>query len=210
MLRHFGSTLVLALALALSGCGHSQKIVEHPTRVQTVLKRTVHADTAFTPWEREAIADAVQKLNYQTNGLIEITIVYDLDWDNGPVSEIARMESYHQMVRIKSDAPRVDRMDGDRKDGLYTQGFCVVDFEMLVNPTKVFLIWDRLIFSKEMYTHVALHELLHSVGMKHVDDEMAVMYYKSKRPPQLCMNMTDAKELCRTYRCDPRELNYCE
>lgn len=203
------SVAVVAIAL-LPACTSTLKVVEHPAKVLTVVRRTVHADTVFNTWERAAIADAVGRLNLQTNGLIELSVVYDLDWENGSVSDIVRLEGYHQLVRIKSDAPIVGKMDGDRKDGLMTQGYCKVDFEFLLNPTKIYIIYDRLTYSSEMYVHVVFHEFLHSFGMQHVTDSASVMYFKSSHTPQLCMNMTDAKELCRVYHCEPTDLNYCE
>jgi len=212
--RFFGSFLFsvcLAISLCGPGCYVAPKIIEHPAKVLTRVVRVYHADTAFNAWERKIIQDSLDRINIQSNGLLELSVVYDLDWDHGPVSELARMEGLHQIVKLPSSAPIVSTMDGDRKDHNYTQGYARVDFNFPSRPTKVYIIFDRVMYSREMYEHVVIHELLHSVGVPHVNDVKAVMNPVSDRAhPQLCMNLNDAKALCKVYHCDAEDLNYCE
>lgn len=71
------------------------------------------------------------------------------------------------------------------------------------------LVEDRLT-DDELYVHVAMHEILHMVGLDHVKTESSIMFEVTNLTYQAtCMDKYDARELCRLLRCDPERLHYC-
>lgn len=211
-LKRFFSCVFVGFLL-VSSCAREHRpttLYINPPLQASVYKKTFHADTAFLPWERAEIDRAARRLNLQANGIVTVEIVYDLNWETGPVTDLDTFEhTSDQIVKIHSSTPLVKAMDSRIVKDTITVGYCKVNFDDPTVPTKVYLIHDRL--NGNIYMHVALHEMLHALWMHHVPDEYAVMYWKTEGPaPAECMNTTDMKEFCRVFKCDPRSLNFCD
>lgn len=56
-------------------------------------------------------------------------------------------------------------------------------------------------WSEERFYTVALHEIGHFLGLKHIDVPGAIMYY---RAGSMCITEFDARQLCDIYNCQPK------
>ena len=73
----------------------------------------------------------------------------------------------------------------------------------------MFLVGDRL-SDEEMFIHVAMHEMLHVIGMDHSKTAESVMYFATNDQQHVvCMDRTDAESFCALVGCQAERLNYC-
>lgn len=208
--RLFSFLFVVFIFLSACSRGPQQIFPKHPLVTQKVTK-VFHGDTAFTLEEREDIQRGVDIINFQANGLMSVTVIFDLNWDSGTIESLNVMEkTSDQIVKISKEAPLVVVMDTQSPKGSFAIGYCKVDFDRPWMKTKVYIIWDR-IFGRDSFVQVVMHEILHAFRLHHVSDRSALMHWSTnQKAPTLCLNESDMKELCRIYNCNPSHLNMCE
>jgi hypothetical protein len=114
-----------------------------------VLERTLFLDWSFTPTEKVAIRDAAERLNEQTDGRIRF-------WFDGiPDAYLYRVHEHDDCV---------DDADAHFQSQVYA---------WKTGSTIRFVI-ERLPSSHAL-THTAMHELLHVLGVWHVQEPDAIM-----------------------------------
>ena len=205
------SCLFVSVVL-LSACAPKAPVIRNqPNPVTLRIKKTFHADTSFSPQEREDITKAIDILNRQANGFILVDVVFDLNWDSGAIEDLEDMEkNADQIVKMPHDSQLVLKMDVRNDPGVHTLGYCKVTWGQPWIPVKVYIIYDRLT-NRKAFVHVVLHEILHAVQVHHVNDADAIMFHSTNQnDPVMCMNMSDMTELCRVWHCDPTTLNFCD
>lgn len=191
-------------AFLLAGCA-SAPSVPRPVVTHDAPRLTMqfHGDTDFTPQERGVVADAIAALEYQTAGLYRLGVVYDLDFH----ADITKWKGTPWLVRAESTYPWVELV-GMYKDG---QILGITLVEPGVAP-QVYLVADLLV-RPVMLRHVAMHELLHAVGLEDLGPAGSVMSgaacLVSPCEPATCMTPADQAEFCRVARCAVAELNGC-
>lgn len=203
---------LFAGTLLLSACASRDPVIHNqPERVALKMMKTYHADTGFSPQEREDILRAAETINHQANGFVYINVVFDLNWETGTIEELDNMEkNANQILKVPHDASIVVSMDQRGAANTVTLGYCKVVWGQPWIPVKIYIIYDRLI-SRDSYVHVVMHEMLHGIQMHHISDEDAVMFWRTNQgDPSLCMNMADMSELCRAWGCNPTSLNFCD
>lgn len=173
----------------------------------------MHGDVDFGKGERQAIEQAVANLARDTNGKLQIDLVWDLDFKDMVSLDRAHRGSDWVLIR----------KDGDpTQDPAIGQLVGITSAEARV----VALFYDRLTTERE-WVHTSMHELLHAAGASHVctiemvgfpgcgtydDDDVAMTsilfpMYDTNAPT--CMSRADAAEFCRAAKCSVSELNYC-
>lgn len=209
--RNLASGVFVAFIM-LSACSSAPSVkfprdLAFPVHVSKVF----HADTSFNESERGVLNAVIAQINTQTNGVANLEIQFDLDWKEGPVEDLENMErNANQIVKIGSGAPIVSLMDNASSSHAVTLGYCKVNFDVPRALTKVYIIYDRINNTSALF-HVAMHEILHSLRMKHVKDSNSIMFSTTaQQNVSLCMNYTDMKEFCRVNRCNADLLGYCE
>jgi len=168
--------LLLIFLVFLLGC-----TAQKPLRYVPRPELTIHADTAFTPEEREVIQSASMELVSQIG--VRVDVIYDLD--------LRKPERTFRLVRVLSVNPATAEMDKFFQAEVYgwTHPFIV---------PRAYIVVDRL-ESEGFARHVVLHELLHVLGCQHVDDPSAVLYGITNRQHMaVVLTEADRAELLRT------------
>lgn len=179
-------------------------VVPTPRAVHVVphVRMEVHADTAFTPRERKAIFTARDRMFEQTSGFLDFTVIFDLDFDS--ISSLREHSGHNTLVRVDSSAPDLEKS---------TIGYCMVNFKDLDfnNPTKAALVYDRLP-TDDAWVHVAMHEMMHMVRLRHVGVSKSIMYASTPVVGSnivTCMTERDMVELCAVHGCDLAAMKPC-
>ncbi len=148
----------------------------------------IKADALLGPRERLLIQRAISRLEYQTNGMANVTIVYTPTVED---MNLLRIESWYSQVGVLDK-----RFNGSVYGFTYLTG-------------RMFLVDDRL-KDDDVFIHVAMHEILHHMGCDHLDSPTSVMYLVTNAEQHVtCMDRADAGEFCRVVGCDAERLNYC-
>lgn len=195
------SWLVLALCL-LTAC--SSTPAKHPSHYTSQVRMTIHADTSFTPHERELIMTAVETMRDQTFDFVEITMIFDLDFDS--MDSLKQNKNSNTLVRLlSSNAKGIENN---------TLGYCTTNFDDLdfVHTARAALIYDRLPGDK-VWIHVAMHEMLHMIRLQHIPAPQTIMYATTPVVGNdiiTCMTPQDMQELCLTHGCNPAVTKPCK
>jgi hypothetical protein len=168
-----------------------------------------HGDTRFSKKERELIVRAIENINTQTNGVVFLGVVFDLDWEN--IDTLKTRSRDEMIVQMRADSTTVEKKDHEMPKGNIVLGWCDVEWEDPTYATRVFLVVDRL-ETEQKYTHVVMHELMHSLRMQHISGKKySVLYWQTTgESPSTCFSYYDAEELCRVHHCKVEEISYCE
>lgn len=116
---------------------------------------TLRASSDFTAPERTAFDAAADALDVQSEGRIRIKIVYSV------VTAWGHKVVIHKRSSLDADVEATD-----------LQNFGPV--YAWVEDGEMYWVADR-IPNQRIRIHVAMHELLHVIGVKHVKDEASVM-----------------------------------
>ena len=170
--------LLVILLVILLGCRGQTPVTLVPPR-----SLIIHADTEFTPTEREIIHRATDTLMSEVG--MRVDVRYDLDF--GKVEHLARFQNVTQLMRIARDAQLTRDMDS-RYRGI------VFGWSVYANPPRVYVAADVLNGGEVLYLHVVIHELLHAVGCDHVSDPNAVLYWQTDLKHQ-AVKLTEADRL---------------
>ncbi len=185
----------------LVACGSPSK---HPSHYTSQVRMVIHADTSFTPRERGLIMTAVETMRDQTLDFVEITMLFDLDFDS--MDSLNSNKNSNTLVRLLSvDAKGVE------KNAL---GYCTTNFDDLDldRVARAALIYDRLP-SDKVWIHVAMHEMLHMIRLQHIDTSQTIMYATTPivgNDIVTCMTPQDMQELCFTHGCDVKIMKPCK
>lgn len=154
-----------------------------PSNAQALL---LHADVDFTTVEREEIQQATRELMSQAH--VQVDVIYDLDF--GKIEQLARLAYLPRLVRIGSTAQLTHDLDARYHGFVY--GWTTYD-----PVTQIYVIWDRL-GDRQLAVHVFMHEFLHGLCARHVDDPNAVLYsWTDMNHRALRMSPADLSELAR-------------
>jgi hypothetical protein len=165
-------------------------VVVYPNKVSKIL----YLDESFNQDEVELIGEAAQEWNLATDGIVSYTIrqfpVEKVDYDNGVV--IMRVNHYY---------PDVLELDLELEQ--VTLGYC----NSTGHIKHIALVYDRL--EDETFKPVVLHELGHSLGLKHNEDDAGIgtLMYPSVDLGSTFITHKDLVNFCLLYHCDASKLH---
>lgn len=191
---------VLLVLLAVIGCvGISRAPVQLEPTIQPAM--TIHVDVSFTDHERFMLQEAANIWRLQTDGLVDIKLVNDLDFDHlSPESG-----GWHTITKV--DSLICDLIDcGTRTLGWTTTGGI---HNVWNTPIRMGLVIDRLP-DDNSFMQAAIHEFGHAAGCRHTEDENSIMYPGIIPGRKLCLRARDLSELCMVNNCSGRTLRSCE
>jgi hypothetical protein len=146
---------------------------------------TIYVDDAFTPGERNLLEAAAISLNIQSEGRLAVELRSGLDPARFWVPPGA-----WRFLRIVSDSDLTRRFDWRNGRDEAIVGICVRASQDL------YLVPDR-IRTSEQFLSVAMHEVLHAVGLEHTGVDSSVMAEKVGDHPPVRLTPVDVRELRR-------------
>ncbi len=170
-MRTFFLSVVLTLAV---GCASAPPAI--PRHIAPPVTMRLHGDVEFSEHERALISWAVFSLRQQSDGAIDVQIVYDLD--GTPIKE-------PRLVRSHSNESIFFILEELKNGTLY--GLSLIDS---AGP-RAYLLADRL-YDDIVWVHTAMHELLHLYGADHVVDPKAVLYLRTGQRWHNGLELTEA------------------
>lgn len=209
-------SLIFLLAILLASSCSACKAAELSPRPPAPVSRprpslALVGDVAFSEVERTWILEAAANLSRQTGNFIRVGVVFDFNVDD----ENSLLKYFHGdlLLRVESDAEPVVRWDllnGSQLLGL--------TYPSPYDTRWVYLVSDRLEEGRlgsthEVFVAVCMHELLHAVGLSHVNvlsGHTAVLQQGFPDGVTTCLHKPDVVELCRVWGCDTQEIGWCE
>lgn len=151
-----------------------------------------HVDLHFQGDRSMWLEEAAFRLETDTRGKLRIEYRYDLDIN----TRYPRDEWY--LIELPEASEVTSHFD--KKHGTRVVGECDSDNRI------VYLISERLT-THDRFVHVAMHEILHAVGLKHVvGDPQAIMAAIVVPRLPLHMSSTDLDAFCSVLQCPMRDV----
>jgi hypothetical protein len=186
----------LLFSLILAGC--TPRFTRDPRTIDmapTVFIK-FHVDVAMKGDRSMWLEEAAWRLEQDTRGKLKVSYEYDLDF-SGRIQRFSMKDWL--LVDLPEESPITDHFD--KKHGVKVLGECDSDNRI------VYLLHERLDGSHDRFVHVAMHEILHAVGLPHVKDDVSAIMAAivvSKLP--LRMAPTDIDAFCATVGCPTKQL----
>lgn len=208
------SKLIVLLAL-LVGCGKpaiapirtlEPLVPDISEPVRPVV--TIHADTEFSDDDKAAIAGACRIWNYQTNGIVNITVVYDLDFNDMTALQAHMTNGDNYIVSLESWMPSVVAMDGEDAKVLGWMGPAGGIHNPWGLPVHGAFVADRL--NDKNRLQVFVHEFGHLLGLSHLPEVQATMYPHIVNGRKACLHKPDLEAFCRVNECGTHTMYPCE
>lgn len=208
------ASIVLA---ACTGCGAKPKthvnvpaVVEKestpdPTAPAYVL---FHADTSFTPSERESLALAAEMWRIQTDGLADIHLLFQVNCNDDQSLELHKEANL--LCRFESTEDYIVEHDAQGQGDLLGQ---VAPSGGIHNPwrkpLRMLLVVDRL-DTRDRFASVAIHEFGHVLGLPHTSAVQAVMFPMYIKHEHSCLKQPDLQAFCQVNDCGTHKMHPCE
>ncbi len=119
-----------------------------------IVRRAFTADSAFTPDEVAMLYAAADRLQEQTEGRISILLYFD-EGDAG--------------------RSRIHRRTVADPEAVSARAFFGGSVYAWTSQLEGVNLIAGLLTTRELWLHVTMHELLHAIGVRHVDDPQAIM-----------------------------------
>lgn len=195
LLRFWFAQLLIVVAILFS-YRYFNHILEAPEyNYKEHTHHTLYVDTSFSDEEKQLITIAAITWSQRTHHMITFDVVMlptidDLDRNDGIL--IGKLSNYN------SDILELDTQNNGTTLGYYTHhGYM----------PSIYLVASRI--DAEDYETVVLHELGHSLGLKHNSNpnDYGTLMYPSVEMSSDYITDTDIINLCKIYECDADELN---
>jgi len=162
--------------------------------------KLLYVDSNFTNDEVMLIAEAAHNWTVASNNRILFSVYQHSYYNKIMNVETNEVETIF-VEKMYDDSPFV--MNTDRAFNTTLLGY----YDKESDIHRILLIPDRYETKTEMTTAV-MHEIGHSLKLKHIDDYFTVMH-KSAEGGGYCLTYYDMDYFCHIYGCDVESTNYC-
>lgn len=172
---------------------------------------TIHCDVDFTSHERDWFTTAASIWAFQTNGLADIRVVFDLNFQDTYNLAYHRDQKHNLILRGDSSLELVQEEDRDCGRPGCTLAF--VTSGGIHNP------WGKPIngvFIPERYPSdeyaimVVLHEMGHMFGLPHLPSVQSLMFPSIISNRSACLKKADLSAFCDVNECGSTKMRPCE
>lgn len=127
-----------------------------------------HADTDFTPAQRDAITKASEEWRKLSNGRVRIVVLYDLDFNSMSSLREHKDKKHNVMIAIPSAAPLVQEVDEQAAERAHVPTAQVQVQAFTIPPGRapivaMWIVTDRV--RPESFRQIVQHEMGHAVGL---------------------------------------------
>ncbi len=153
-----------------------------------------HVDRRIVGERRAWLEEARVTLEEDTRGILRV--FYDYDFDS--LEPIQADDGRWRILHLSEDTTPVQSFDAEHKS--------MVLGECDYGDRRIYLVRERLV-TRTRFIHVAMHEILHAVGVQHVTgDAHAIMAPIAFSRLPLHMSSSDLDAFCQTIRCATKEI----
>lgn len=153
MLRSIVALLLVLISACATGAPEGD-ILQH---CQKAVAMTFHGDVTFTPEEREAHARGTQGWKEFSSGLVNVSVIYDLDFND--MDSVRRYGYGPVVVRVGESNELVIAQDKVTRERIGNQQAKTLGW---TSGVRIYLIWDRIPNMQGVFEH----EVGHAVGMR--------------------------------------------
>ncbi len=174
-------------------------------------KLVLHMDTAFTAAERADADQAAIIWKAQTEGVADIKLVYDLDFDDLIGMQKLIDAKANLVIRYESDMYAVALSDEEADcDGCVLGWMTAGGIHNPKNsPVYGAFVADR-ITKPGIRIQVMTHEFGHALGLPHVASRQSVMYPAAIPGRTACLKPADLAAFCEVNVCNGATMHPCE
>lgn len=182
---------LIALLLYPSFSNPTKKYLLGPTSAH----KTIYVADNFSEEEYGFVKDAAKEWADETKGIITFDIYFGFTFKNYESMKYDR--NVMVLVKANSDEPIVDALDKRIK-------VTILGYFLTKTGTQTVLIVPDRLENEDLFRATVIHELGHSIGLKHIDERDAIMY--ESLGSEVHLTKQDIKHLCKTYYCDESSL----
>jgi hypothetical protein len=159
----------------------------------------VWIDKGFGSADLVSIESAVEQWNYVLNGYVVLKVV-DENFD---------MEPSKIIVQVRENGWLIMKLNSqDAKEGFIPKtgdGYYCLGFAEKIGGNHIYLVRDKI--KNQDVEGVALHEMGHLLGAKHLGDKLMQPHFYLKNAQ--CVDHMTVVQVAEYLRLDARKLNYC-
>jgi len=185
------------LLIVINYCNlHNIPNIDYP--IIPKVHKTLYVDKTFTNDEIEIIQEAILEWERCTNKIATFTIKENFDSkDYSSINDVNAII----LLKFKSNNPMVKYLDLYHKNNLL--GFYIKE-----SIIPVIGIIPERVFTKDYYYSLVLHEIGHSMGMSHINDQDTVMYPLIDKS-SIHLSESDLNEFCKIHKCKSEDFKLC-
>ena len=171
--------------------------LQHPKHMHYNL----YVSDEFDQEEVNIINEATLEWEEKTHGMLVYHIYYNFDTNNW-----ASVKGAHSIIveKISKYQRRTRLIDREVSKEDHWSSTIVGLYDPRYSVPRIFLVYDRML-GREYFRGTMLHEMSHSLGLEHSEQEDTLMYPGMDHSARH-ITIVDLQEFCKIWHCDVNKL----
>lgn len=186
------ATIILLVLLPIKQNYSIRKYILGPTEVH----KTIYVSNDFGLDDMTLIEEAASEWKLETNGIVSFTIIYG--FDGALYNSLNNKSDSMVMTRAMIDDFIINHLDKNVHSMVL--GYFLTEFGV----QNILLVPGRML-GDSYYRAVIIHEMGHSIGLPHMDEDDTIMAPSMDRSAYH-LSKKDMDWMCRVYYCDSEKL----